>query len=135
MIHGVGIDLVEKERVERALKRFGERFAHRVLTEREWRLCQAKGDSIGSIAARIAAKESVFKAFGTGWAQGVGWKDVEVINDSQGKPVVQLYGKASQLAEGYRLHISISHERNSAVALAVMEKRESRIKNQEPRKR
>jgi holo-[acyl-carrier protein] synthase len=135
MIHGVGVDLVEKVRVKRALERYGERFAHRVLTEREWHLCQAKGDSIGSVAARIAAKESVFKAFGTGWARGVGWKDVEVINDSQGKPVVQLYGKASQLAEGYRLHVSISHERNSAVAFAVMEKRESRNKNQETRNR
>jgi holo-[acyl-carrier protein] synthase len=131
MIHGVGVDLVEKERVERALERFGERFVRRVLTEREWHLCQNKGDSIGSVAARIAAKESVFKAFGTGWARGIGWKDVEVINDSQGKPVVQLYGKASQLAEGYRLHVSISHEKNSAVAFAVMEKQETRNEKQE----
>ena len=122
MIHGVGVDLVEKERVKRALEQFGERFALRVLTDREWRLCQAKGDSIGSVAARIAAKEAVFKAFGTGWAKGIGWKDIEVINDSQGKPLVCLYGKANQVAEGYHLNVSISHERNSAVAFAVMEK-------------
>ena len=131
MIHGVGVDLVEKDRVKRALERFGERFVRRVLTDREWHFCQSKGDSIGSVAARIAAKESVFKAFGTGWAKGVGWKDVEVVNDSQGRPVVRLYGKASHLAEGYRLHVSISHERSSAVAFAVMEKRDTRNKKQE----
>ncbi|MFC1568909.1 holo-ACP synthase [bacterium] len=122
MIHGVGVDLVEKSRVARALDRFGDRFAHRVLTEREWSLCQNKGDSIGSVAARIAAKEAVFKALGTGWAKGLGWHDVEVVNDSQGKPVVQLYGEAERRAQGCKLHLSISHERESAVAFAVLEK-------------
>ncbi|MBN2105054.1 holo-ACP synthase [bacterium] len=120
-MRGVGVDLVEKSRVERALERFGDRFARRVLTELEWSLCQNKGDSTGSVAARIAAKEAVFKALGTGWAKGVGWHDVEVVNDSQGKPLIRLYGEASRRADGFRLHLSISHARESAVAFAVME--------------
>lgn len=122
MIQGIGVDLVEKSRVANALERFGDRFARRVLTEREWLLCQTKGDRIGSIAARIAAKEAVFKALGTGWAKGIGWKDVEVINDSQGKPVVQLYREASVHAKGFKLHLSISHEQQAAIAFAVLEK-------------
>lgn len=125
MISGVGVDLVEKSRVDRAVRRFGDRFARRVLTEREWILCQKKGDSIGSVAARIAAKEAVFKALGTGWAKGIGWHDVEVINDSQGKPLIHLYGEAATRARGCRLHISVSHERESAVAFAVLEKNDS----------
>jgi len=122
MIQGVGIDLVEKARVSRALDRFGDRFARRVLTEREWLLCQKKGDTIGSFAARIAAKEAVFKALGTGWAKGLGWHDVEVVNDSQGKPVVRLYREAERRTKGFKLHLSISHERESAVAFAILEK-------------
>ncbi|MBN1779514.1 holo-ACP synthase [bacterium] len=126
MIKGIGVDLVEKSRVQRALERFGERFARRVLTEREWALCQTKGDRIGSVAARIAAKEAVFKALGTGWAQNLGWHDIEVLNDSQGKPVVELYREAGRRAEGGLLHVSISHEKHSAVAFAVLEQPESR---------
>jgi len=122
MILGVGVDLVEKSRVERALERFGDRFASRVLTEKEWSLCKTKGDRTGSVAARIAAKEAVFKALGTGWAEGLGWHDVEVVNDSQGKPLVRLYGEAQRRIGGARLHISISHEKQSAVAFAVLEK-------------
>ncbi len=122
MIHGIGVDLVEKARVARALERYGDRFVRRLLTEKEWSHCRQKGDTVGSVAARIAAKEAVFKALGTGWAKGVGWQDVEVINDSQGKPLIQLYGEASRRAEGCRLHLSVSHERESAVAFAVMEK-------------
>ena len=121
MIYGIGIDLVKKSRVSRAFKRFGDRFILRVLTEREWLLCQKKGDSIGSIAARIAAKEAVFKALGTGWAKGIGWHDVEVLNDSQGKPLIRLYGEVGRRTKGLQLHLSISHERESAIAFAVIE--------------
>jgi holo-[acyl-carrier protein] synthase len=122
MILGVGVDLVEKSRVEHALDKFGDRFARRVLSEKEWSLCKTKGDCTGSVAARIAAKEAVFKALGTGWAEGLGWHDVEVVNDSQGKPLVRLSGEAGRRTEGVRLHISISHEKHSAVAFAVLEK-------------
>jgi holo-[acyl-carrier protein] synthase len=121
MISGIGIDLVEKRRVGEALERWDRLFSDRVLTEREAAQCDAKGDRIGSIAARFAAKEAVFKALGTGWSREVGWKDVEVLTDGAGRPEVILYRGALRLARGGRVRLSISHSHDTAAAVAVIE--------------
>ena len=121
LMHCVGLDIIEICRIERAVSRWGERFLHRVYTEAELELCQNRSPAL---AIRFAAKEAVMKALGTG-TKGVGWREVEVLSNQDGKPLVYLHGKARSRAEemGLRgLDISLSHSRDYAVASAVGER-------------
>jgi holo-[acyl-carrier protein] synthase len=124
MIRGIGIDLIEKRRISEALERWGGLFTSRVLTVQEEAQCGVKGDRVGSVAARFAAKEAVFKALGTGWTAEVGWKDVEILNAEDGRPCARLSGGALRLAGSCRLWISITHSRETAAAVAVLETEE-----------
>lgn len=114
-----GVDLVEIERIARAIERWGERFLHRVWTDRELAVCQGRWPEL---AARFAAKEAISKALGTGMSAGVTWRDIEVLSDRSGKPHVVLHGPAKQLAGNLGLHgwaISLSHARDVACAFVV----------------
>lgn len=113
-----GVDIIEISRVQRALSRWGERFLRRIYTPAEVELCRGK---VQALAVRFAAKEAVMKALGTG-ARGVGWRDIEVLPDSRGKPVVNLYGRAQTRAQELGMHhmaISLSHSHEYAVAFVV----------------
>jgi holo-[acyl-carrier protein] synthase len=119
----VGVDLVELDRIQRVVTRYGERFLARIYTPGE--LARYR-DRLPELAVRFAAKEAVSKALGVGLnhisAQGIGWRDVEVLSDPLGKPVVCLSGRARALAEEQGLHtwaISLSHGREFAVAFVV----------------
>jgi len=123
MALSVGVDLVELDRIQRMVERYGERFLGRVYTLDEVRLYRHR---LPELAARFAAKEAVSKALGVGLryisCQGIGWQDVEVLPDGLGKPVVRLSGRAQVLAEEQGLHqwaISLSHSRDHAVAFVV----------------
>jgi holo-[acyl-carrier protein] synthase len=123
MICGVGLDLVEIERVRRAWERHGERFVRRILSDAE--RASLHGDPAAFLAARLAAKEAVFKALGTGWAGGVTWRDVEVLRSPSGAPEVCLGGVARRLCAqrgGAVVHVSLSHTRRHAAAVAVIER-------------
>jgi holo-[acyl-carrier protein] synthase len=114
----VGVDIVEIERVEATLGRFGERFLNRVYTVLEVAVCRGRAHEL---AARFAAKESVMKALGTG-ARGIGWREIEVLPNHRGKPLVYLHGRAKKRAERIGLNgidISLSHSREYAVAFVV----------------
>jgi holo-[acyl-carrier protein] synthase len=114
----VGVDIVEIERVEKALARHGERMLGRVYTPLEVAFCRGRASEL---AARFAAKEAVMKALGTG-ARGVAWREIEVLPNHRGKPLVYLHGRAAARAEriGLRgLDISMSHSRDFAVAFVV----------------
>jgi holo-[acyl-carrier protein] synthase len=118
MDNAVGVDIIEIERVAQALARFGDRFLRRVYTPMEAALY---GRRPQELAARFAAKEAVMKALGTG-NRGVAWREIEVLPDRRGKPLVFLHGRARQraLALGLAgLDVSMSHSRHYAVALAV----------------
>lgn len=120
MIEAVGIDLVEIQRIEEAVERYGERFTHRVFTPWEIQYCRSKINPLLSFAGRFAVKEAVFKAVGTGFSKGVKWKSVEVVNDSGGQPQVRL-GKAIRDHIGDRkIQISLSHTKDYAVATAIL---------------
>lgn len=109
---------MEIERVEGTLRRFGERFLGRVYTAVEVAVCRGR---TSELAARFAAKEAVMKALGTG-ARGVAWREIEVLPNRRGKPLVYLYGRAKERAEtiGLRgLDVSMSHSREYAVAFVV----------------
>jgi holo-[acyl-carrier protein] synthase len=114
----VGVDIVEIERVEKALGRHGQRMLGRVYTALEVAFCRGR---VSELAARFAAKEAVMKALGTG-ARGVAWREIEVLPNHRGKPLVYLHGRAAARAEriGLRaLDISMSHSRDFAVAFVV----------------
>ncbi len=115
---GVGVDLVEIARIERALQRHGARFLERIFTPAEAALCAGRP---AELAARFAGKEAVSKALGTGIA-GFGWRDIEILSDDAGKPLVTLYGGAAARAAGLgltRIEISLSHTRDIAAAFVV----------------
>ena len=126
MIQAIGIDQIVKKRIEQAVQRWGDRFLDRILTKKELALCMDKGDTIGSIAVRFAAKEAAFKALGTGWGGGVSWQDIEVVNLRNGKPEMILHGQAARLANDVRIHCSLSHSQNEAVAVVILESAEGK---------
>ena len=116
--YAVGIDMIAIPRVRAALERHDGRFLRRVYTPEEVAFCRGR---VPELAARFAAKEAVMKALGTG-ARGVGWREIEVLPDRRGKPLVYLYGRAKERAEriGMRaLDVSLTHELDFAVAAVV----------------
>lgn len=115
-----GIDLIEIERIEAAIARYGERFLTRVFTANELTYCRGQAHQL---AARFAAKEAVSKALGTG-LNGITWREIEIISDPSGKPDVRLYGYAAAHAAQSNLRnfaVSLSHTREHAIALVVAE--------------
>jgi len=125
MIRGIGIDLIEKKRIQEALNRWGIRFTEKILTDREEVQCSRKGDRIGSISARFAAKEAVLKALGTGWRPEIGWKDVEILSSEEGSPYILLHRGALKLAANGRISLSLTHSRELAAAVVVIENEEN----------
>ena len=118
MPFAVGIDMLAIPRLRRVLEKYGARFLRRVYTPEEVAFCRGR---VAELAARFAAKEAVMKALGTG-ARGVAWREIEVLPDRRGKPLVYLYGRARERAEriGLRaLDVSLTHERDFAIAAAV----------------
>ena len=121
---GIGVDIVETQRIEHSLERFGERFLHRVFTAGEIEYCQSMKYPARHFAARFAAKEAVSKAFGTGIGKSMGWKDIDVHREGSGQPFVVLEGGARQLAAERNVAavwISLSHTDQNAAAMAVIE--------------
>lgn len=113
-----GVDLVEIDRIEEAIGRWGARFLERVYTAEERAQCR---DRATSLAGRFAAKEAASKALGVGM-RSIGWQEIEVLNDGTGKPIVRLRGRAADRAEALGvvdMEVSISHTRRDAIALAI----------------
>jgi holo-[acyl-carrier protein] synthase len=120
MVESVGIDLAEISRIKEAIDRYGDRFLGRVFTPWEIQYCLSKINPASSFAGRFAVKEAVFKAIGTGFAEGVKWTSVEVVNDRRGQPTVRL-GRGIVNHIGQRkIVISLSHTKEYAVASAVL---------------
>ena len=122
MIVGIGCDIIEIERIARAIKR--ESFIQCVFTAKEAAYCQSRGQqAAASFAARFAAKEAVLKALGTGLREG-SLQEIAVANDALGKPLVQLSGHFAALSRQLgvkNIQISLSHSRDFAVAYVIME--------------
>ena len=113
-----GVDIIEIDRIQKVLERWGQRFLQRIYTEEEISYCR---DRPPNLAARFAAKEATMKALGTG-LRGVGWKDIEVVRGPGGAPSIRLYGRALLRAEKLEvaeMALSLSHSRNYAVAFVV----------------
>ncbi|EKO3978342.1 holo-ACP synthase [Vibrio fluvialis] len=124
MIVGLGTDIAEIERIEKALARSGRAFAERILTPQELTQFDGLKQQGRYLAKRFAAKEAASKALGTGIAHGVSFQDFAVSNDDNGKPLLSLSGKAAELAQRSQVasvHLTISDERHYAVATVILE--------------
>jgi len=122
MIYGIGIDVVEVERIEEAVERQGETFLNRLFTAGERTYCEKQKRPGLHFAARFAAKEAVSKALGTGIGGRAGWLEMEVIRGESGAPTMSFSGKAAEFlqAEGIaEVQVSLSHARDYAAANAV----------------
>lgn len=119
MILGLGNDIIEIARVERLLKRFPLGTLQKIYTSREQEICLKKKQSFVHFAGRFAAKEAVVKALGIGFSKGITWTDVEILNDSLGKPIVHLSEKLNILFKNPQILVSISHCRSYATAVAI----------------
>ena len=119
-MHYIGVDIIEIARIEKAIAGWGERFLHRVYTDSELRLC---GDSPSSLAGRFAGKEAVIKALG-GRSKGFSWKEIEILSDPRGRPLVHIHGNTQNQASALgldNLAISLSDCEQYAVAFVVGE--------------
>jgi holo-[acyl-carrier protein] synthase len=117
-----GVDLIEIERIESAIVRWGERFLHRVWTDRELAYCQGR---LPQLAVRYAGKEAVSKALGTGIRDSIVWHEIEMLPDGSGKPVLFLHGAAKERADQLGLTtwaVSLTHTHTMACAMVVASK-------------
>ncbi len=124
MVVGLGVDIIELERIRAVYDRHGERFLDRILTAAEKAYCLRKVDPVPSLAGRFAVKEAGAKALGTGIARGVAWREIEVVRAPSGAPGLAFHGAAHERAAALgvsRGHVTISHGRDAAVAVVVLE--------------
>lgn len=125
MIYGIGTDIVAVERFQRFIDT-GSAVIDRLFTPAERARCGSRKDAASCLAARFAAKEAFLKALGTGLRDGISWLDMEVTNNSLGKPELLLCGKAAEQVRNNGLagvHLSLSHDGGNAVAMVVLELR------------
>jgi holo-[acyl-carrier protein] synthase len=127
MIIGLGNDIIDIRRVERTIERYGERFLSRVFTETERRKSDNRAGRAASYAKRFAAKEACAKALGTGFRQGVFWRDMGVVNLPSGRPTLELTGGAARALElltpegcEVRIDLSITDDFPTAQAIVII---------------
>ncbi|MGZ5850259.1 MAG: holo-ACP synthase [Methyloceanibacter sp.] len=125
MIIGLGNDVIDIRRVERTIERYGERFLSRVFTEAERRKSDARAGRAASYAKRFAAKEACAKALGTGFREGVFWRDMGVVNLASGRPTLELTGGAARALadltpEGHAVRIDLSITDDFPMAQAIV---------------
>src|SRR6059058_1989853 len=124
MILGIGIDIIEVDRIRLSYERFGERFLNRILHPNEISYCLSHKVPAPFLAARFAAKEAISKAFGTGIGAQLGWRDMEVGRKESGEPFVILHDKGIELLQQRRariVHLTLSHTEAHAAAVAILE--------------
>jgi holo-[acyl-carrier protein] synthase len=125
MIAGIGVDIVEISRLERAIEQYGDRFVNRVFTKQEIDYCERVARKAERYATRFAAKEAARKAIGAATpVVALSWRDVEIISSTEGAPQLQFHGHAADLVKELKIaraHISLSHERDQAIAFVVLE--------------
>ncbi|MEK7248931.1 MAG: holo-ACP synthase [Bacteroidota bacterium] len=121
MVKGIGVDIIEIERIEKSIRELGDRFLQKIFTPQEIAYCNSKPNTFQHFAARFAAKEALSKALATGWAGEFRWKDVEVMNEPSGKPVLVLHNSMKQVLAKCSVFVSLSHSDHHVVAMIVIE--------------
>lgn len=124
MIFGVGVDLVNIQRLETVLQRWGDRFVKRVFTDQEAEFCFKRAYPASPFALRFAAKEAFSKAIGLGMRKGIRWRDIEVFHHPGGRPGLRFQGRCSEIClekQITRFHLSLSDDGRYGVAVVVLE--------------
>lgn len=119
---GIGTDIIECVRIAQMIEKHGELFLNRVFTAREIQYCSTRRAANQHYAGRWAAKEAVLKVLGTGWARGILWTDIEVVNEVSGAPSIRIVNRAAEIATDRgiaQVLITISHCRAYATAFAI----------------
>jgi holo-[acyl-carrier protein] synthase len=123
MVFGIGIDIIEIDRVKDSMDRFGDKFLNKIYTAKEIEYCDSKSNRYQHFAARFAAKEAVYKALANVKEEGISWQNIEITNEPNGMPVVKLSGQLqSYLSDGKNLKISLSHSRDYVTCVAIIYK-------------
>ncbi len=125
MIYGVGIDIIDIKRIKKVVIKYGNRFKNKCFHHNEILKSESRYNSVESYSKRYAAKEACAKALGTGLAQGVFWKDIEIRNNQYGKPYIILHNRAKKIMIDNNLNmknieISLSDEKDFAIANVVI---------------
>ena len=125
-IFGIGSDIVNTKRLKKTLKKYGDRFKNKIFSKNEIIHCEGKKNPVASYAKRFAAKEALSKAMGTGFGNGFSLKEVEVLNDTFGKPSIKLSGgvlkklKSKIKDKKYSIHLSLSDDKPLALATVII---------------
>ena len=123
MVIGIGIDIIEIERVKKSIDTFGDAFLNKIYTQNELDYCLAKHNRYQHLAARFAAKEAIYKALASGWEKDATWKSIEIINEPNGLPVVKFIGKLKEfMSDDKDIKISLSHSDNYVTCVAIIYK-------------
>lgn len=126
MIVGIGVDIIEVDRIQKSIENFGDKFLERVFTQGEIEYCEKKNvQKFQSYAGKFAAKEAIFKAVSNQLTNkyDIEWKDIEILNDEVGRPVAYFHGKLEEIiGNSFSVSISISHVDKMAVANCICEK-------------
>lgn len=121
MIIGIGTDIVEVERIKKAIEKYGRRFLNRIYTGTEQNYCESFNENkYQHYAARFAAKESFSKAIGTGLTRGFKFREIGVANEKSGKPLIVLDGALKEKWGACELYVSLSHTDNNAIAYVII---------------
>lgn len=125
MIYGIGVDLVNIERMERVIHRWGDRFIRRVFTPGEQEICYNRSYPPSAFSIRFAAKEAFSKALGLGMKKGIRWRDIEVFHFPGGRPGLRLHGRSQAICREEKitgLYLSLSDEKEYGMAMVVLER-------------
>lgn len=125
MIYGIGIDLVENERIEKIINKWGSKFLDRIFCVNEIEYCAKHAQASLHYAARFAAKESFLKALGIGLGRGVKMSDIEITRDNMGKPGIIAHGEAKEnIVKNNinKINLSLTHTKKYAAAFLILEK-------------
>jgi holo-[acyl-carrier protein] synthase len=117
MIKGIGIDIIDIKRIKKIIKRYGDRFYTRILTEKEIEYCKSFSKPDLHFAGRFASKEAYSKSIGTGVSKDFRWKDIEILNDKRGKPYIN--HRVDNEYSKYKFEVSISHTDEYACAVVT----------------
>jgi len=120
MIYSVGIDLIDTERIGRALEKWGKPFAKKILGEEEYDMYCQKFNKVQFLSGRFAAKEAVIKTLGAFFERRISFRDIQILNDLYGKPYVHLEDNLRERVIDKEIKVSITHERKMAAAVAVI---------------
>jgi len=125
MVYGIGIDIIEIDRIKESVENFGDRFLNKIFTKTELEYSLNKPNKYQHLAARFAAKEAIAKALSFNGDKGFKWKDIEIFNEPNGMPSVKLFNDLLEiLGKGKELKITMSHSENYVTCFAIIYKSE-----------